>query len=225
MPTEPTTTTTTDLTTTGIKHQTREQWLLAAVNLLRPLFEHRSYPVPATVRVTCGWPSRSALSPKSKRIGECWSPDASADGTTEIFISPYLVEADSKGGVLATLVHEIVHAVVGLEAKHGKPFKKCATKIGLVGKMTATEAGDELLEVLKEIATQLGKYPHAKLDQLKSPRKAQTTRMVKCECKTCGYVVRTTRKWLEEVGAPHCPKHGAMFTEPPDTDADDTDNE
>lgn len=214
----------TALIVTNKKHQTREQWLLAAVNAMRPLFANRAYTVPDQVRVTCGWPSKSALSPKSKRIGECWSPEASADGTTEIFISPFLFEVAAPRGVLSTLLHEVVHAVVGLEAKHGKPFKQCALKMGLVGKMTSTEAGEELLETLKEIATELGEYPHAKLDSLKSPRKTQTTRMVKCECKECGFIVRTTRKWLEEVGAPHCPKHGAMFFEPPDTDAEDNDD-
>jgi hypothetical protein len=40
----------------------------------------------------------------------------------------------------------------------------------------------------------------------------QDARLIKCECGECGYVVRTTRKWLE-IGAPHCPNHGAMNVE------------
>lgn len=43
--------------------------------------------------------------------------------------------------------------------------------------------------------------------------KKQTTRLKKCECRECGYTVRVTAKWLE-VGAPHCPNHGAMEVEP-----------
>lgn len=211
------------LTVTGTKHATREQWLQAAVALLRPLFEARSYTVPP-VRVTCGWPSTSALSSKNRRLGECWSPEASADGTTEISISQCKDDVGGEQGVLSILTHELVHAAVGVEAGHKGPFKKCATKLGLVGKMTSTSAGPDLLEAFKEIATELGTYPHAKLDKLKSPRKKQTTRMVKCECKDCGYVVRTTRKWLDEVGAPHCPKHGAMHFDPAETE-DDGDNE
>jgi hypothetical protein len=39
----------------------------------------------------------------------------------------------------------------------------------------------------------------------------QTTRMVKCECATCHYPVRTTRLWIESQGAPHCPAHGTML--------------
>ena len=34
--------------------------------------------------------------------------------------------------------------------------------------------------------------------------KKQTTRMLKCVCSECGYVARTTAKWLETVGAPLC---------------------
>ena len=42
--------------------------------------------------------------------------------------------------------------------------------------------------------------------------------MLKCECATCGYTVRTARKWLEQAGAPLCPieDHGQMEHEPLD---------
>jgi hypothetical protein len=33
--------------------------------------------------------------------------------------------------------------------------------------------------------------------------KKQTTRMVKCQCDKCGYVVRTSRRWLT-IGRPRC---------------------
>jgi len=44
--------------------------------------------------------------------------------------------------------------------------------------------------------------------------------MLKCECVTCGYTVRTARKWLEEAGAPVCPTegHGVMRHDPLDAD-------
>jgi hypothetical protein len=38
----------------------------------------------------------------------------------------------------------------------------------------------------------------------------QNTRMLKCECPMCGYIARTSQKWIDEVGPPHCPVHGAM---------------
>ncbi len=32
--------------------------------------------------------------------------------------------------------------------------------------------------------------------------------MVKAECSACGYIVRTTAKWLDSLGAPLCPCNG-----------------
>ena len=40
--------------------------------------------------------------------------------------------------------------------------------------------------------------------------KKQSTRLLKCECPTCGYIARVAWKWLEDKGAPHCPEHGEM---------------
>lgn len=197
-----------------MKHETREQWLNAAVALMTPLFKRKDYKVPP-VRVSCGWPSKAPLSKTKRRIGECWATEASSDGVSEIFISPYLDNLDE---ILGTLVHEVVHAVVGVAEKHNKVFGKCARAVGLEGKLTATNSGPELLEIQKEWAKELGKYPHAKLDLSMSPVKKQSTRMIKCECMECGYVARTSKKWLDEVGAPHCPKHGEMHYDPPADD-------
>jgi peptide subunit release factor 1 (eRF1) len=51
--------------------------------------------------------------------------------------------------------------------------------------------------------------------------------MLKCECGTCGYTVRTARKWLEQAGAPLCPieGHGQMSHEPLDDDSEDAGDE
>ena len=40
--------------------------------------------------------------------------------------------------------------------------------------------------------------------------KKQTKRHIKCLCSECGYTARTSRKWLDQVGPPHCPAHGQM---------------
>lgn len=45
-------------------------------------------------------------------------------------------------------------------------------------------------------------------DSSKAPK--QSTRMIKCECPMCHYIARTSQKWIDDVGAPHCPLHGAM---------------
>lgn len=194
-----------------MKHTTREAWLEAAVTICTPLFEAAGYKVPR-VRVACGWPSRGGLSAKQKAIGQCWSKDASADKVPQIFISPYLSEPVEEFGVLPVLIHEVVHAVVGVDQKHNKVFGKCARAVGLEGKLTSTIGGAELLEKCKTYVKQLGEYPHSKLDPKKSPLAKQGTRLIKCMCNSCGYVVRTTCKWLDEVGPPRCgvASHGAM---------------
>lgn len=183
------------------KHKTREDWLNEAVALLCPWFkDNGGYRVPGNLKVTCGFPSRLALSSKRQRIGECWADSASEGKTFEIFISPVLSDP---ARVLDTLAHEIVHAVVGLDAGHKGPFKKCATDIGLEGRMTSTVAGQRLGAHLRDIAKKLATYPHTRLNVSNRTKKGGT-RLVKCECPKCGYVARVTRVWLE-VGAPICP--------------------
>jgi len=199
------------------KIETREQWLQDAVEKMAVAFKVAGYTVPP-VQVSTGWPSRSALSKKRRRLGECWDASSTADKLAHIFISPILEIGDTVGGVLPTLAHEVVHAVVGCEAKHGPFFRKCALAIGLKGKMTATVAGPELQEMLKGLSASLGAYPHGVIRPGEGKtKKSDSCRMVKCECEACGYTVRTTRKWLDEVGAPLCPcNHQAMFFKVPD---------
>jgi len=174
----------------------REDWLQQMIDLLRPDFEKLGKPLPEKIRVSCGFPSKSALANKARRIGECWGVESSEDKSYQVFISPLLKEGIE---VTSTLVHELVHTAVGIECKHRGPFVKVANAIGLEGKMTETTAGEALIARLKELIEQLGEYPHARLVASNKP-KTQTTRMLKVTCKQCGCVVRMTRKWLDEAG-------------------------
>lgn len=184
----------------------REEWLGRMVEALRPVFAELGSPLPERIRVSCGWPSRSALSGKAKRIGEAWSHRCSADGAHETFLSPVLADPVEVGAVL---VHELVHHAVGVEAGHKGKFRKLALAVGLTGPMRCTSAGKELGDRLHAIAEQLGAYPHAALSGGEG-RKKQTTRMLKVACADCGCIARMTRQWLEEVGAPTCGCGGAM---------------
>ena len=184
----------------------REEYLSASVEELRPDFVRVGAELPAKIRVSCGWPSKGALAIKKQRVGECWSATCSGDETFELFISPALKDSIE---VLATLVHEACHAAVGVEAKHGSAFKKVAKAMGLEGKMTATTSGEVLKVRLKELVTKLGEFPHAELKSSNSPKK-QTTRLLKVKCIECECVVRITRKWLDDVGAPTCGCGGKM---------------
>lgn len=179
-----------------MKILTREQWLNSAIAEIAPDFESLGFRVPTNIRVTCGWPSKSAGRSSKRRIGECWSEKASEDKTIEIIISMVLANHTE---VLETLVHELIHAIDHNKNGHKGPFRTMALAIGLEGKMTATIAGEKLKVRLEEINKKLGDYPHAKIDF--SSRKKQTTRMVKIECLDdidCGMIFRTSRKWIDK---------------------------
>lgn len=183
------------------KHATREEWLLALVEQVRPWFKEVGAPLPKAVRVSVGFSSKGA---RSKVIGQCWSPNAAEDGLSQIFVHPMLSDATT---VAATVVHELVHAAVGCDKQHGAEFKAPAVALGLEGKMTATVPGADLVERLKPVLKALGRYPHGALKAggTSTGPKKQSTRMLKCECPECGYIARTTSKWIEEAGAPICP--------------------
>jgi hypothetical protein len=218
-------------TTPEPKYKTREEWLNAACALMKPYVESKGGKwVP--VRVSVGWPSKNALSSKKRAIGQCWSPECSADKTTEIFISPCLGEATGTDGAILTLLHELVHAVVGNKCGHRGAFASLARGLGFLPPMTHTPASPELLEYAVGIADQLGPYPHATLDQTKSGIKKQTTRMIKAECLcaegegTCGFKIRASRKVLLEIGIPVCPKHRVgLFADIPEEDKSDGDHD
>lgn len=201
------------------KFKTREEWLMAGLSLIVPIFGDAGHKVPAKIRVSCGFPSQNPLGLKKRRIGECWADKASAGKFFEIFISPTLNKVDQ---VLDTLVHEVVHATVGLEAGHKAPFKKVALSVGLnKGKMTEAGAGPELLERINVIADKLGPYPHDVLSKMTNGKPKDKCRLLKAECPKCGYVIRVTKKWVEESGLPTCPCKGKFELEEPLEDGGD----
>jgi hypothetical protein len=176
---------------------TREAWLIKATSKLTPHFTSKGYTLPP-VRVSTGFTgSRSG----NKAIGSCWAKEAATDGVHQLFISPVIADSVE---ALAVLTHELVHAAVGLKAGHKAPFKRCATAVGLEGKMTATTASKHLVETtLKPIISQIGDYPHAALTPSLSGKKKDGTRMLKAMCPSCGYTVRVTKTWAE-IGMPTC---------------------
>lgn len=187
---------------------TREEWLNKVARLMRPMFNEVGSGLPERFRVTM------SLTRRAKAIGTCYSPEASADGTSEILIR---LDQSDPMTVAAILAHELTHAAVGVDAGHGAPFRRVALAIGLEGKMTATTAGEKFKTTVTPILEAVGPFPHAPLDWTakKSGPKAQKGRLIKVECQECGFLVRQTRKWIEDVGPAHCPVHGAMAAEPP----------
>jgi hypothetical protein len=178
-------------------YDTREEWLVALVDALRPVFYDSGLglEIPA-VRVSCSWPSRSIR----KRLGECWHSKAAKDGSRHIFLTPLM---DDGPEVAAVMVHELLHACLPDGAGHKAPFKKGMKALGLEGKATATNAGAALTKRLHAVCEELGKYPHSALTLQDAPGKKQGTRMLKLVCPGCGYTIRTTAKWIE-TGLPTC---------------------
>ena len=194
-----------------MKYKTREEWLLAAIDCLKPRFKSCGYTIPKKVKVSCGWP----FGTRGKVTGECWSSIASKGKNIEIFITPAYddSEAATKEGILSTLIHELIHATVGNKCGHKGPFKQAFKKLGLTGKVKESVASPELCEVLESVAKKLGPFPHKALKFKGRPKKKQTTRLLKVGCPKCDYIVRVTRIHLEEKGAPLCPIHKVAFKE------------
>ncbi len=172
----------------------REEWLAqaAAVIVKELQLEVEDF------AISVGWPSKMGLSKVRRRVGECWNGETSKDGVPQVYISPVLDDP------VPTIAHELLH-VENPESKHGPAFAKRAKMLGFEGTPTSTEPGKELETRLNAVIEKLkmGDYPHAAITP--SDKKVQTTRLLKAECAVHGYVVRVTRKWLKDMGAPLCP--------------------
>lgn len=179
-------------------HQNRESWLGSLVDHYRPRFEGLTAPLPREVRVGVGFPRGSRGTGKAA-IGMAYAPTLSADGASEVTVSPTLADPVE---VAQVVIHELCHHACGCEHGHKQPFAALARPLGLAGKLTATVPSDELRAELAPLLDIMGPYPHARLSG--GGRKPQTTRMLKACCPNCGYTVRLTAKWAAE-GMPTCP--------------------
>lgn len=73
--------------------------------------------------------------PQSNRLGEGWDNQNSADGHFETFIRLDLAESPKTMPlqIAVVLAHELTHAAVGIEARHGQTFARVAKVLGLTG--------------------------------------------------------------------------------------------
>jgi hypothetical protein len=196
----------------GNVHETREGWLRSAMDLLKPIIEKAEggFTVPDNIQVSCGWPRWGS----GQAIGQCWSHTYCVEGKYQhIFISP---ELHDRHDVLATLLHEMVHAVVGTKEGHRGKFAKLARAVGLQGKLTATVVlpDNPLHAVLKRIADDLGPYPHVGLKKPKK-RAKHDDRYINLYSRTLGteYKIRMATAMLKEHGWPSDPMGERMVTE------------
>ncbi|MCA1839902.1 MAG: SprT-like domain-containing protein, partial [Actinobacteria bacterium] len=178
-------------------------WLLEATEHFRPWFAENEFPLPEQLRISVGFAKRSS----QHAIGTCYIAEAAEDGVHQIFIAPTIKDPIT---VLATVLHELIHAADDGKSKHRGDFARVAKAMGLTGKMTATVPGESLTLALEAIANKLGEYPHGILVPSQGGTGSgkvggQTTRMILVQADCCGYKARTTRKWLDSLGAPSCP--------------------
>jgi hypothetical protein len=191
----------------------RESWLLAATEELEKLFFNKPPRVLPPIGVSCGIPKGS-----SKAIGQCWHPKMAKDNRTHLFICPSI---DGEIVVLGTLLHELIHACVGIQEKHGGLFAKEAQRIGLAGKLTATyvEKDSKLELSLQEIVRKLGPYPHKSMNKSgslikKKKRKTKTNNVSLMSTTTDTYTISVSAVLLDLHGYPRDP-WGVVMVEKP----------
>jgi hypothetical protein len=205
-------------------HTSRESWLRAATEELRPDFEKLGYRLPEKIRFAIAFTSTGK---RGHLAGECWHPESSDDQHYEVIIR---ADISDPVEVLGVLVHEVVHTLLPSTVKHGKEFKNIAQRIGLEGAMRHTQPTPLLRQRLQAIAANLGPLPHAKLNfKIASdvPKKQQT-RHLKAECGAtgCGYLIQLSAKWAK-AALPICPmnpKHGKLVCVLPDETGEEEDN-
>lgn len=118
------------------------------------------------------------------------------------------------------LIHELAHAennVLGIKdcsggRMHNKKFKTMAERLGLEVKPRDKSVGYGYTDLaqpaekfLSKIAFKRDVFDAARVGGSGKKKGSVGSRLLKCECGECGYVVRTTQKWIDDSGAPLCP--------------------
>jgi hypothetical protein len=205
-------------------HTSRESWLRAGAEELRPDFEKLKLSLPEKMRFSIAFTSTGK---RGHVAGECWHPEFSGDQHYEVIIR---IDKDDPVEILGILVHELIHSLLLPTDKHGKKFKLIARRIGLEGGMRHTRPTPLLIQRLQAIAANLGPLPHAKLNYSRAsdvPKKQQT-RHLKAECGAtgCGYLIQLSAKWAK-AALPVCPmnpKHGKLVCALPDGTGEEEDS-
>ena len=198
--------------------KTREEWLEALISKLSLKFAVLGHPIPAHVRVTCGFTSGGTRRKAGKsQTGEVWDASRSGDAAYEIMVSPII---DDTRLVAVNVCDSLCHAASGDVRLHNAAFEVLARGLKLEGALPDLKGGNDFAVFIQPILDDLGAYPHSRLNT--DTRPTQTTRMIKCVCPTgkCdgrigtagtkAYSVRISQKWLS-ISAPLCPVHNVRL--------------
>ena len=157
----------------------REAWLTQAVELLKSdVFKPAGIDVHKKIRVSVGFMKNGATKRNAHKhtLGQCCPNSWNKDGVNEIILN---IDRDEPLEMLATLTHEIIHAVDNNVNGHNHVFAGYCNKVGLEGIPTSTVAGKRLNGILKRISKKLGKFPGK---ALVVPHNPADTRNIKLTC-------------------------------------------
>lgn len=207
------------------RYMVREDWLLAAIEELRPRFEAIGFPLPPVIHVSTGFALAGKVENANIRA-VTFADFVNDDGNLSVFMSPF--EKDT-AQVIMVLIHELIHVALNNQDGHTKRFREAALLLGLVPPLLSLHATVELEADALRLAAKLGDYPHAGMDKLRElitgtgPRDGKTgpqsetpnskfwsapprqrNRQIRCQCTACGYTLRASRKWID-VKVPVCP--------------------
>lgn len=186
---------------------TREQWLNEFITDARGTFAALESPLPGNVRAAICPPHR-----KMRAIGLCWTGDVTEDKGREIWVTSAETDPVRVAGIL---VHELCHAALPHEVKHGREFRLLATAVGLRGKMTATTEGEEFKSLWAATLARLGPLPAGRYTHGRAVdfRVQKTPKMTNMACPECGFVAKVR---LDQMAAGRltCPEHGVRLLMP-----------
>ena len=183
--------------------QVANQWLEQVKDILcKKIFNDPT--LGERCHISYGFPSRGAFSDAGYVAGEAWQQD----GKEAIFINPVMFKQDKLYSLCGTLIHELIHIKIGIEAKHGKMFRQEMVGAGLEGKPAKSIPSELLIMNLKLMG--LPELPELNLQKVKREKK-QTTRLILLEC-DCGRKLRGAKTTFEE-GPIICGKCNSEFKE------------
>ena len=217
----------------------RETWLNELAGLMAPRFAELGHPLPK-FRVSIGFTSTGA---GGRANGECWNDTCTEDRHYTIFISPSEATSMDVAAILNhELIHAAVGFKEGHKGRFAevmkatgmqRPFTSSIAgdefkawvqpfieKLGDIPHSPLRVMGDGRAKLFKKGGGLGGVDAAGEDDEPTNNRPPkQNTRLLKAICRgendgePCGYTVRVTRKWVDQLGAPCCPVHGSMEVE------------
>ena len=100
--------------------------------------------------------------------------------------------------VLHVLLHELIHAFCPEDGHRGR-FPKIMKRLNSVGKMTESNYGYEQMAWFDMLLDNIRPWAEVHKPFAVTPRgqRGKGSRLIKCECLSCGFVMRTTRKHID----------------------------